>query len=192
MAVADISSVTIPAQELQRVASAHFRRPNLNLIDHTQRRDKYQRFCVPLHKATLKGDWKTAKRILDQDQSLACTAIAKGWSTVLHVAAGSNHIHFVDELVKEVNPEDLELQDVNGNTAFSIATPTGNLQIVEIMKRKNKDPLIRGAQGTTSLHVAVLQGQSDMAWHLYPETIQAFHDYTDWIVLLFCWVNNEI
>ncbi|XP_028807359.1 uncharacterized protein LOC114762073 isoform X1 [Neltuma alba] len=194
MAVADESSVTIEAQELQRVASAQFRRPNLNLIDHTQeRRDKYLRFCVPLHKAALKGDWKVAKDILDQDRSLACAAITRGWSTVLHVAAGANHVHFVDELVKEMNPEDLELQDVTGNTAFSIAAATGNLEIVEIMKRKNKDlPLIRGGQGTTPLHMAALQGQSDMAWHLYPETIQFFHDHADWIVLLFCCVNNEI
>ncbi|KAI9126879.1 hypothetical protein K1719_002475 [Acacia pycnantha] len=38
MAVADVSSVTVPAQELQTVASAQFRRPDLNLIDDTQER----------------------------------------------------------------------------------------------------------------------------------------------------------
>ncbi|XP_028783202.1 ankyrin repeat-containing protein ITN1-like isoform X1 [Neltuma alba] len=193
MAVADESSVTIPTQQLQRVASAQFRTPNLNLIDPTQeRRDKYTRFCVPLHKAALKGDWKAAKHILDQDRGLARAAITKGWSTVLHVAAEANHVHFVEELVKEMDREDLELQDQKGNTAFSFAAAAGNMQIVEIMKEKNNSlPWIRGGAGVTPLHMAALQGQSDMAWHLYAETIQVFED-VDRIVLLFYCVYSGI
>ncbi|XP_054803261.1 uncharacterized protein LOC129306611 [Prosopis cineraria] len=195
MAVADDSSLTSPvAQQLGRVASGQFRRPLLHLVDDTQeRRTKYQKLCVPLHKAALKGDWKAAKHILDQDRSLVRAAITKGWATILHVATGKNHVHFVEELVKIMHPQDLELQDVNENTAFCIAAATGNLQIVEIMQRRNESlPTIRGGQGTTPLHMAALQGQSQMAWYLYcNKAIQVF-EYIDWIVLLFLCVNSGI
>ncbi|XP_028803225.1 uncharacterized protein LOC114758339 isoform X2 [Neltuma alba] len=193
MAGANVSYVTTPVQRLQRAASAQFRRPNLNLIDPTQeRRDKYLSFCVPLYQASVKGDWKAAKHILDQDWGLARAAISRGWATVLHVAVEKNHVHFVDELVKRMSSEDLELQDMSDNTAFSLAAAAGNIQIVEIMKRKNQSlPFIRGAHGTTPLHMAALQGRSEMAWHLYHETIQVF-EYRDWTLLLFYCVYSGI
>ncbi|KAI9126579.1 hypothetical protein K1719_002175 [Acacia pycnantha] len=197
MAAADVSSATVPAQELQTVASARFRTPDLNLIDDTQeRREKYLKLCVPLHKAALKGDWKAAKHILDEEDNwrLARAALTKGWATVIHVAAGANHVHFVEELVKGIDPHDLELQDVKENTAFSLAAATGNMQIVEIMKRKNPSlPLIRGGSevSITPLHMAAMQGQSEMASYLYEETTQIF-ERDDWIILLFLCVYNGI
>ncbi|KAI9126941.1 hypothetical protein K1719_002537 [Acacia pycnantha] len=197
MAVADVSSVTVPAQELQRVVSARFRTPDLNLIDDTQeRREKYLKLCVPLHKAALKGDWKAAKHILDEEDNwrLARAAITKGWSTMLHVAAGADHVHFVEELVKKMDRDDLELQDIKGNTAFSLAAATGNMQIVEILKRKNQSlSLIRGGSevSITPLHMAAMQGQSEMASYLYEETTQ-FFERDDWIILLFLCVYNGI
>ena len=115
-------------------------------------KEKYLKLCVPLHKAALKGDWKVAKQILDQDPTLVRAAITKGWATVLHVAAGrrgADHVHFVEELVKIMSRDDLELQDKNGNTAFSFAAATGNMHVVEILKKKNDElPLIRGCEGT--------------------------------------------
>ncbi|KAK4270694.1 hypothetical protein QN277_019471 [Acacia crassicarpa] len=198
MAAADLSSVTVPVQELQTVASSWFRTPDLNLIDDTQeRREKYLKLCVPLHKAALKGDWKAAKHILDEEDNkkLARAAITKGWATVLHVAAGANHVHFVEELVNRMDPDDLELQDINGNTAFSLAAATGNMQIVEILKRKNQSlPLIRGGNevSITPLHMAAMQGQSEMASYLYDETTTQIFERDDWIILLFLCVNNGI
>ncbi|KAI9126641.1 hypothetical protein K1719_002237 [Acacia pycnantha] len=198
MPVADVSSVTVPAQELQRVVSARFRTPDLNLIDDTQeRREKYLKFCVPLHKAALKGDWKAAKHILDEEDNwrLARAAITKGWATVLHVAAGANHVHFVEELVNGMDPDDLELQDINGNTGFSLAAATGNMQIVDILKRKNHSlSLIRGGNEVTitPLHMAAMQGQSEMASYLYDETTTQIFERDDWIILLFLCVNNGI
>ncbi|XP_054810328.1 uncharacterized protein LOC129311880 [Prosopis cineraria] len=140
----------------------------------------------------MKGDWKAAKNILEKDWTLVSAAITMRCATVLHVAAGVNRARFVDELVKIMNPEDLELQDVNGNTAFCIAAATGNLQTVQIMERKNKNlPTIRGCGGITPLHIAALQGKSEMTWHLYSKTVQDFED-TDWILLLFYCVSSGI
>ncbi|XP_054801065.1 ankyrin repeat-containing protein ITN1-like isoform X2 [Prosopis cineraria] len=186
------SSITISAQQLQSAISPQSRKPSLHLLE--ERRDKYPSVCVPLHKAAVKGDWRAAKHILEKDWTLVSAAITMRRATVLHVAVGANRTRFVDELVKIMCPEDLELQDVNGNTAFCIAAATGNLQIVQIMMRKNKNlPTIRGGAGITPLHVAALQGRREMAWYLYSDktVVKVFED-NDWIILLFCCVNTGI
>ncbi|XP_028807317.1 uncharacterized protein LOC114762033, partial [Neltuma alba] len=194
MAKAEVSSVSIPAQEPQRAASPHHSRtPLLHFLDDPREsREKYRRVCVPLHNAAMKGNWEAAKRILENDWAILRAAITLRWATVLHVATGANQIPFVEELVKIMDPQDLELQDVNGNTAFCIAAATGNLQIVKIMESKNKNlPALRGGARMTPLHMAALQGKREMAWHLYYNTIRDFED-ADWTILLFCCVNTGI
>ncbi|KAK4260725.1 hypothetical protein QN277_003803 [Acacia crassicarpa] len=195
MAEAEVSSVTVqPERQLQKAASPQFRRrPLLHFMNDPQdRRDKYLRLCVPLHKAAMKDDWKAAKHILEKDWTLLRAAITLRCATLLHVATGANRINFVYQLVKIMDPLDLELQDVNGNTAFCFAAATGNLQIIKIMETKNKNlPTIRGGAGITPLHMAALQGKSEMAWHLYSKTVQDFEE-ADWIILLFYCVNAGI
>lgn len=102
-------------------------------------------------------------------------------------------MHFVEELVKKMEAHDLELQDCKGNTAFGFAAATGNVQIAEIMLARNAClPTIRGGEGTTPLHMAALQGRSEMAWYLYPKTLQVFDESTDWIVLFFCCIYTGL
>ena len=73
----------------------------------------------------------------DQHDALLNAAITKGWEAVLHVADGANHVHFVDELLKMMLKDDLELQDYKGNTAFCFAAAVGNVRIADIMWKKN-------------------------------------------------------
>ncbi|KAH1261895.1 Ankyrin repeat-containing protein [Glycine max] len=182
MAVAD--SISFQEQLLQRVASAQFRKPLLHLVSTQEDKGRYLTQCVPLHKASLKGDWKEARKLLDQDGSLLKTAITKGgWATLLHIAVGANRVHFVEELLKLMQPEELELQDHKGNTAFCFAAAVGNVQIAEMMERINASlPTIRGGGGLTPLHLAVLQGRKEMAWHLFPKTKEIFEE-VDWTIL---------
>lgn len=155
-------------------------------------REKYLKLCVPLHKAALKGDRKEVNHIIEQDPTLLTAAITKGWLTVLHVAAGANHVHLVEELVKKMEKNDLELQDYKGNTAFCFAAAAGNTEIAEIMLQKNAVlPTIRGGQGVTPIIMAVLQGKSDMALYLYPRTYEIFEDW-DWSILFFISINIGI
>lgn len=157
-----------------------------------ENREKYLTQCVPLHKAALKGDWKEAKKILDQDSTLLETAITKGWATVLHVAVGANHERFVEELVKEMSREHLELQDDKANTAFCFAAAVGNVHIAEIMRRKNELlPTIRGGLGVTPLHLAVLQGRTEMAEYLFDKTEEILCD-DDWNTLFLICVNSGL
>ncbi|XP_054804055.1 ankyrin repeat-containing protein ITN1-like isoform X2 [Prosopis cineraria] len=137
--------------QLLRVDSATFRRPSLHLLEDT------------------KGNWEKAKpMLLSHERMLMNAAIAKGYPTVLHVAAGAGHFHFVKELVNLMNESDLDLQDSRGNTAFCFAAAAGNLDIVKLLWEKNPFLLnIRGGNGFTPLHFAAIQGRADMTWYLY-------------------------
>ncbi|BBH05192.1 Ankyrin repeat family protein [Prunus dulcis] len=109
--------------------------PSLHLLEENngEAREKYLGLCVPLHKAALRGDWKTAKSILSKDEKLLTASITKGWETVLHIAAGAKHVHFVKELVQMMDAEDLALQDNKQNTALSFAAAAGTSEMAEYL-----------------------------------------------------------
>ncbi|KAJ1393090.1 Ankyrin repeat [Sesbania bispinosa] len=156
------STTTTP--ELQKDASAQYNTPNLEFIDGTRFHEFFNN-CVPLHKFALEGNWPAAKRILDQDEKLKRAAIASGWPTVLHIAAGANHVHFVEHLLTLLTDEDIILQDIKGNTAFCFAAASGNLKIAQLMLEKNQHlPIIRGGNGFTPVQFAALQGRCKMAY----------------------------
>ncbi|CAL8162057.1 unnamed protein product [Prunus armeniaca] len=168
--------------------------PSLHLLEENngEAREKYLRLCVPLHKAALRGDWKTAKSILRKDKKLLTASITKGWETALHIAAGARHVHFVKELVQMMDAEDLALQDNKQNTALSFAAAAGTVEIAEIMIRKNIFlPTIRGGEGMTPIYMAALLGQSEMVEYLYPKTYEIF-DERDRNALFFTCVDTGL
>lgn len=179
-------------QPLHRVASAQFRRPLIHLVSTKEHKKRYINQCVPLHKAALKGDWKEGKKIIEQDQTLLISAITNGWATALHIAAGANHVHFVEELVKLMDRDDLELQDYPGNTALCFAAAVGNVQIAEIMVKKNEElPSIRGGLGVTPLYLAALQANSEMAWYLFPRCKEILEE-NDWSIVFLTCINSGL
>ncbi|XP_057431617.1 ankyrin repeat-containing protein ITN1-like isoform X2 [Lotus japonicus] len=185
------TDITFFEQQLSRTASAQFRRPEFQGST-KEARHRYLSQCVPLHKAALKGDWKEAKKILDQDPTLLISAITEGWATVLHIAVGADHAHFVEELVKMMRPHHLELQDLKGNTAFCFAAAVGNVHIAEIMRKENNDlPKIRGGEGATPLHLAVLQRRSEMAWYLYDKSKEILQE-EDWTTVFLICINSAL
>lgn len=148
--------------------------------------------CVPLYKLALKGDWKAAKVMIEADNSLLNAAITKDWGTLLHVAVGTKHVHFVIELVKLLKPNDLELQNYNGNTAFCFAAVSGNMQIAVIMIRKNgRLPHITGAEKMTPLYMAAFFGRSDMARYLYTLSSDILEE-EEWNALFFICIKNDL
>ncbi|CAJ1975912.1 unnamed protein product [Sphenostylis stenocarpa] len=188
----EVRSTTNP-EELQIVihkfSSAECRSPSCDLLQNTK---DYVKKCAPIYNLAIKGDWKEARTMLLEDSRLATAAISQGWATLLHVAAEANHLHFVEELVKELSQNDLEIQDFKGNTAFCFAAAVGNVKIAEAMARRNRSlPTIRGGQGLTPLHLAALQGKSEMAWYLYPSTVHKFDD-KDWNFLFFHCIDTGI
>ena len=150
------------------------------------------RKCVPIQKAALNGNFKDVSHFFEDDPDLLKSAITKHWTTALHVAAGANNVQFVEDLVNKMEEEQLELQDCNGNTAFFFTAANGNKRMAEIMFNKNRSlPEIGGKDSMTPLHLAVMEGKSEMAWFLYPLTLRIMEEEDFKEVFLLC-VNNSI
>ncbi|KAI8011485.1 Ankyrin repeat-containing protein ITN1 [Camellia lanceoleosa] len=156
--------------EIQIVTSPQLIAPSCDLLSR-EARDQYLAICLPLYQAALKGDWKAANGVIEILPTVIRSSITKGWETALHIAAAAKRIHFVEELVGLMNPEDLELQNSNGNTALCFAAAAGTVRIAEVMINKNERlPMICGSQGMTPLYMAALLGHSVMVWYLYQKT----------------------
>ncbi|KAK0607052.1 hypothetical protein LWI29_008463 [Acer saccharum] len=123
----------------------------------------------------LTGNFKEAKPLLgdesDDHLSMLCTTITEVDETILHVATRARQVGFVEEIIKLMEPEDLKLQDRNGNTAFCFATAAGSIEIVKLMLDKNLDLLtLRGADNKVPLYMVALFGRTEMANFLYDGT----------------------
>ncbi|XP_050261991.1 ankyrin repeat-containing protein At5g02620-like isoform X6 [Quercus robur] len=136
-----------------------------------ERRKDYLSLCVPLYEAAIKGDWKTAKGVINEDRDVVRAGITRKRETALHIAAAAKRTAFVKELVQHMNKEDLALKNKDENTAICFAAASGIVEIAMLMVEKNKDlPLIRGNQGKTPLYMAALFGHRDMVSYLYGVT----------------------
>ncbi|RDX81675.1 Ankyrin repeat-containing protein, partial [Mucuna pruriens] len=151
--------------------AGQFNSPDTFFLEETEEsKEKYLDWCVPLHKHALQGNWPAAKLILGKDPRLKHAAIARGWSTLLHVAASANHVPFVDKLLAELDDFHIRLQDSKGNTALCFAAASGNVHIAHsLLKRVPRLLTKRGAGGLTPLHFAVRQRKCAMIKFLYNE-----------------------
>jgi len=60
------------------------------------------------------------------------------------------------------------------------------------MERKNESlPTIRGGGDFIPFHLAILQGRTEMAWHLFPKTKHIFEEL-DWTTLFFLSINCDL
>ncbi|OIV95572.1 hypothetical protein TanjilG_30539 [Lupinus angustifolius] len=60
------------------------------------------------------------------------------------------------------------------------------------MVRRNESlPIIRGGEGLTPLHMALLQGRSEMAWYLLPKSKEILEEL-DWKILFHICINSEL
>ncbi|XP_057544951.1 ankyrin repeat-containing protein NPR4-like [Amaranthus tricolor] len=124
---------------------------------------------VRLYRAALNGDCETIKCVASGLWLRA--KITKGGETVLHIAAAAKHLHVVRELVNIMDAESLALANKVGNTALCFAAVSGVVETARLMVDKNKElPNIRGSQGMTPLHMAVLLGHQHMVWYLLEVT----------------------
>ncbi|KAI4331809.1 hypothetical protein L6164_016764 [Bauhinia variegata] len=191
-----MNSTTSPHVEIQlsNIPSARFRRPLLKYLpqEKKKKREIYRQICVPLYNLALQGNWKEASRVLQEHPKLRMAAITNEWKTILHVAAGTDHVHFVEELLKLMGKDGLELQDYNGNPALFSAATTGNMQIAEILGKENESlPTIRGKESVFPVQLAALQGQRGMARYLYKRSSEMFGE-EDYNKLFLACIKNGI
>ncbi|KAK1407914.1 hypothetical protein QVD17_39541 [Tagetes erecta] len=148
---------------------------------------------VPLYEAAIKGDWKAAKHILDENRELARFAITENYETLLHVAASAESTKAVEEfvanLVHLMEKKDLELQNKNYNTALCLAAAAGHVKTAMIMVKKN--PAVKEIPGNNKmmpLYMAALFAKHDMVRCLYGISNEMRgdfweHDNRGWVLL---------
>lgn len=140
-----------------------------------------------LYAYALQKAWRRVKSIYDKNPDMVHIPLTASGDTTLHVAvstksaSGDTSLHvavsaksatFVEELVKLMTPEDLEIQNIDGNTAFCMAAITGNSEFFQIMIAKNQNlPVTRGHDGMLSVHLAVLTGYHKIVQDLCSEDL---------------------
>ena len=123
---------------------------------------------MDLYKALQIGDWNAANEFLERHPLALSAKITVGDKTALHVAAEAGHVHMVEELVKKMSVENLEIKDFQGFTALGYATYNGNYRIAECMLGKNENlTSIRNHLGNIPLVLALYNGHLKLARYLY-------------------------
>ncbi|KAL2931560.1 Ankyrin repeat-containing protein ITN1 [Bienertia sinuspersici] len=141
----------------------------------------------------LEGNWATAEQLLQQSPDWVRHPIAKGGERVLHIAAAAKCMHFVKELVKLMNADDLALSNDANNTALCLAATSGVVEIAKVMVEKNETlPNIRGSKYMTPLQMAVLLGRRDMVWYLLPVTDNNQLTDDDRVAILTSSINTNL
>ncbi|KAI3725825.1 hypothetical protein L1987_65621 [Smallanthus sonchifolius] len=149
------------------------RQPNLPVPDLLNgSREDYIEVGIPLYEASIKGNWKAAKAILDKKPELVKYSITENHETSLHIAASADKTKrmqdFVKNLVAKMSKEELELQNNSSNTALCLAAAAGNVEMVKILLEKNPALLIiPGSQQMMPLYMAALFGEHAMVEYLY-------------------------
>ena len=123
---------------------------------------------MDLYKSLQIGDWNAAKEFLNRHPPAISAKITVRDETALHVAAEAGHVHIVEELVKQMSEESLEIKDNMGYTALALASYIGNYRMAECMLGKNEN-LIRIAtnKGIIPVVLALLNGHLKLGRYLY-------------------------
>lgn len=145
-------------------------------------REDYFNICVPLYEASVTGDWKAAKTILDLHPKYVSYAISENYETALHVVASTEETKqtesFVENLLKLMERKDLEFQNKSGNTAFILACAAGNTKMTKMMLEKNSHLMhIPDSQKRMPLYISVLYGKYDTANYLYDNSQKMTGDF---------------
>lgn len=135
----------------------------------TVRREEEDFDVTVLYKAIYDNNWEAAKAILDEHPSALTAELNHFGQTALHVAAELGQVGIVEELVRMVPPELLEMLDHEGFTPLSTAAATGAVtRIAECMVNKNINVLsIPISTMSLPVTLAFASGHKRMGRYLY-------------------------
>ncbi|KAH7854473.1 hypothetical protein Vadar_014186 [Vaccinium darrowii] len=128
---------------------------------------------LPLLKATIKGDWNEARRIIEQDPDAVRTPITEYDDVALAVAiSSSRRNHFVRKLLEKMTPQDVvNLVDNAGYTALHVAAQRGNIEGARMLVNKNSElPNVGSKDGFIPLDNAASWGHREMVLYLLEVT----------------------
>ena len=123
---------------------------------------------MDLYKSLKNGDWNAAKEFLNRHPHAISAKITVTGQTALHVAVEAGRVHIVEELVKQMSEENLEIKDIDGFTALALAAYIGNYRIAECMLGKNENLIsIQNNQGDIPVALALYYRHLKLARYLY-------------------------
>ncbi|KAG5239581.1 protein ACCELERATED CELL DEATH [Salix suchowensis] len=163
-----ISSVFLPVFCLKSTFNLFFI-PHLNplLLNNNEMNGP----LLTLYKHAHKGDWDATKNYLSRYPDAIKAKIKPCGGTALHVAASAGNLKVVEELVKLMSVEELEIQDDVGNTALSCAAIVGITKMAECLVSKNQNLVTFVNENEwIPLVEACICNYKDMALYLYSVT----------------------
>ncbi|MED6179824.1 hypothetical protein PIB30_004468 [Stylosanthes scabra] len=91
-----------------------------------------------LRKAVTSGNWNEASSYDKTHPTYWLrTPLTMNGDIALHIAVAMQHTDFVEKLVQLMSLQDMEIVNADGNTAFSIAVISGNMEIIKSLLNKN-------------------------------------------------------
>ena len=117
----------------------------------------------PLLAAFTKKDINVALSLLQQGANV--NILDESNRSPLHRAAEGGLIDIADLLLKH-DATDVDLPDFSGNSALSIASYNGQMEIVRLLLQRGADVNLRNGSGTSSFHQAAKNGHLDIARYL--------------------------
>ncbi|KAL5538661.1 hypothetical protein UlMin_045513, partial [Ulmus minor] len=126
---------------------------------------KYQ----PLFDYVRSKDWISAQEFLEQNSEAIRSRHPTTGQTALYIAAFAGNMKFVEELVRKMEKQDLEIPDYDGDTALLGASLTGIKGLAKCMVEKNPNlvSISRGKSKQIPVVVAASFGHVDLARYLY-------------------------
>lgn len=143
---------------------------------HTKRGMVCSRSASDLYKAAILGNWERARVIISSKKTAVSEHITQVSETILHVAVGQKDKRFVEELVKSMTKEQLELKDRFGRTALCSAAIAGNIEAAKILVKADPDlPCIMSNHNYSPLHYAAKYGHKKTIQYLLSVTELDYH-----------------
>ncbi|KAF9599587.1 hypothetical protein IFM89_001083 [Coptis chinensis] len=126
---------------------------------------------ILIAKAMDNNDWGRFENALCNDPSVMRSRVNLSGDTFLHIATSYVNVRFVRNLVMMMPPQDLEVKNNIGTTAFEAAVVRGIKEIVEIMVHKNSNlVMIRTSKNVLPVVAAARSGNKDLVKYLYSMT----------------------
>ncbi|PIN17149.1 hypothetical protein CDL12_10194 [Handroanthus impetiginosus] len=146
-----------------------------------------------MRKAATIGDWQAAEVLLREDPNIVRDKLTEKGETALHIAASMKGTEFVKELVQIMSPNDLELQNEHGQTAFYYAAARGTVEMVTVMREKNSSLVSMCDEDMkTPLYVATREENKEMVSYLYQFTGVENLDIKQWFDVIFAAISSRM
>ncbi|MED6107473.1 hypothetical protein PIB30_014324, partial [Stylosanthes scabra] len=141
--------------------------------EHGREQSLYKR---ELFRAAISGDWVKASSYNQTHPNWMRIPLSDDGDTALHMAVSMEQTNFVEKLIKLMSVEDMEILKVNGNTAFSMAAISGNVEIAKLLLQKNpRLAWIKGHKNMLPIELASSANQPLMVSFLFERTYDEMH-----------------